>query len=164
MKFKGNQMMQSFKLQVLHVIWGSKSWNEVNFITNINNQHAFLTDKDRKFQQTTDNRQVNPPYRPSKLISFLFFLTFLKLLKYMFVCWCCCCFMCVGLSFLFLNILYLNHAIQLISHLCKIWEASSSRWFLYRFPRHMLNFQLYHINVCVIPFMSTDVLWLKMAK
>ena len=24
-RFKGKQMMQSFKLQVLHVIWGSKS-------------------------------------------------------------------------------------------------------------------------------------------
>ena len=25
LKFKGNQMMQSLKLQVLHAIWGSKS-------------------------------------------------------------------------------------------------------------------------------------------
>ena len=58
-----------------------------------------------------------------------FFLTFLKLLKYMFVrvpasvgvvlcAWV--------LSFLIWNIMYLNHAIELIPHYYKIWEAFRS--------------------------------------
>ena len=59
-----------------------------------------------------------------------FFLTFLTLLKYIFV-WepaiivvvvLCVCV----LSFLTLNILYLNHAIKLMPHFCKIWGACSS--------------------------------------